>query len=410
MSNKQDQQKVLVLLGAGADQLFAIKTGKALGYFVLVFDSNPASPGFDLADDSAVVSTRDVLGIISYLKTYRYFSDIAGITVMGSDIPEIVAEVAQFLKTPALSLTAAIKACHKYKMKQCFAEQGVPIPAFRLLADENDLAVFIEQQGLPVVIKPVDRSGARGVFLLDGRGDWRSLYQRSLAESFCGQVLAEEYLLGLQLSTESIIKNSAVITAGIADRNYEKLAAFAPHIIENGGWVPSVLSSEQLSQVDSLISKASKALGIRDGIIKGDLVLTAEGPKIIEVAARLSGGDFSESLIPLGYGVNIVEAGIRLATGEEFELSSYTPEPQLCVANRYFFPPPGRLLAIHGVELVRQQSWVQKLAFSYEVGCTIPPLRSHADRFGMFIVQGKNRSQVEERIQWVYETIRIEIA
>ena len=152
---------------------------------------------------------------------------------------------------------------------------------------------------------------------------------------------------------------------------------------------------------------AALALGITDGVVKGDVVLTEGGPVMIEMAARLSGGDFSESLIPLGCGVNVVEAAINLAIGRQPDLNKLQSKWQRGVVNRYFFPPPGRLVTIEGVDKVKTRPWLKKLEFWYEPGDIVPTVGSHADRFGVFIATGDSRQEAEERGEWVYRNIKI---
>ena len=128
---------------------------------------------------------------------------------------------------------------------------------------------------------------------------------------------------------------------------------------------------------------------------------------VIEIAARLSGGDFCESLVPLGTGVNYVKAAIQIAIGEDPDLDSLKPQFNRAVVNRYFFPSPGRLKGIEGEEKVLSREWVRKLEFWYKAGEIVPPPISHAHRFGVFVAMGRDRQEVEERARWVYQTIRI---
>src|SRR5262249_54697489 len=141
--------------------------------------------------------------------------------------------------------------------------------------------------------------------------------------------------------------------------------------------------------IEDVTVEAARALGLRRGVAKGDIVWTSDGPKVIEIAARLSGGDFCESLVPLANGVNYVRAAIRIALGEEpdwRELESAAETRERHVANRYFFPEPGKVLAIEGVQKVRSQPWVKKLELNYREGDVVPPTASHAHRFGVFVV------------------------
>jgi biotin carboxylase len=219
--------------------------------------------------------------------------------------------------------------------------------------------------------------------------------------------MVEEFLPGPQISTETVMYRGQGVTPGFSDRNYTLLSQFLPGIMENGGWCPSCLDVTERQQVEDLVVRASLALGVTDGITKGDVVMTHEGPKMIEMAARLSGGDFSESLVPLSTGVNYVEAAIKIAIGEQPDLAVLRPRFQRHVVNRYFFPQPGRLKRVDGADEVRRQAWIKKLEFWYEPGDVVPPPLSHAHRFGVFVATGESRQEVDERASWVYQTINI---
>lgn len=402
------ERETILLLGASADQLFSIRTAQAMGLRALVVDMNSDSPGFTVADDYAVVSTRDVPALMRFVDDYQARRGrIHGVLVQGSDIPQVVCALAEHLGTPHIPMEAALLSTHKYRMKCRFHERGVPIPWFARVTSAEQLKAVIAERGYPLIIKPVDRSGARGVFYLDAVCDPEQLFAQSMALSFSGEVMVEEYLPGLQISTETIMYRGKAYTPGFADRNYEKLQTYAPNIIENGGWVPSCVTPEQQRAVERLVEQAGLALGVNDGVVKGDVVLTPEGPKMIEMATRLSGGDFSESLIPLGCGVNIVEAAITIAVGRPPDLEKLRPRFQHGVVNRYFFPEPGRLLRIEGEDEVRSLPWVKKLEFWYRPGDLVPPVRSHADRFGVFIALGDSREEAEARAAQVYRTLRI---
>ena len=407
MSSAPDS--AVLLLGASVDQLFAIRTAKQMGLYTVVVDGNVQSPGFLEADYHEPVSTRDAEALKAFVDRYHAQGDlprIRGVFVMGSDIPFIVAELAQYLGTPGISAETARVATDKYLMKQRFKERGVPIPWFALLSSAEDLAEPLRQYKT-LVIKPVDRSGARGVFRITEESDYRRLFEESLKLSFCGQVLAEAYIPGLQISTETIMHQGRGVTPGFADRNYEMIDAFAPNIIENGGWVPSCVSPEMKKQVEDLVEKAALALGVTDGIAKGDVVVGSDGPMMIEMAARASGGDFAESLVPIGCGVNLIEAGINIAIGRVPDFEKLQPRWHRGVVNRYFFPKPGVLKSIEGADEIRKQPWIRKFELWYKEGDIVPQVRSHADRFGVFIAEGADRAEAENRAEWVYKTLKI---
>jgi biotin carboxylase len=406
---RSHRKRTLVVLGASSDQLFLIRTARRMGLAVLAVDRDPDAPGFLEADDVAVISTRDVPALVAYLEQRRAEGlDLAGVLTMGSDIPDVVAALAQRFGLPGPSPETARLATDKLAMKQRFVERGVPCPWFAEVRSAAELRAIVAQRGHSLVLKPVDRSGSRGVFLLDAASDLAELYARARDFSYTGRVMVEEYLAGPQISTETVLYDGVAVTPGFADRNYELLERFRPQVMENGGWLPSLCTEEERAEVEALVTAAAWALGLTRGIAKGDVVLTPDGPRMIEIAARLSGGDFCESLVPHATGVNYVRTAIEIATGVQPDFGALLSTTERAVANRYFFPEPGELVAVHGVDRVRAQPWVKKLELWYRPGDVVPPGLSHAHRFGVFVAVARDRDELERRVRWVYDTLRIE--
>lgn len=403
-------KKVILLLGASSDQLFAIKTAKEMGLHTIVVDGDKLAPGFSLSDEHFVISTRDIDALKCFVDEYQQKRKIDAVSVMGSDIPQYVAELAAYIGVPHIPIESALLTTNKLAMKKHFLMHSIPIPWFSEVDDFQHLLSIIDERGLPIIIKPLDRSGARGVFLIKEVKNLENLYNRSKELSFCKKVMAEEYLPGVQISTESIICDGVVHTPGFVDRNYEMLDILSPNIIENGGWQPSSLDKEKRNEIESLIASIAKSLGIENGVIKGDIVYTTDGAKVIEVATRLSGGDFSESLIPLGLGVNYVKTAFEIALGIQANLDSLTPKNNVFVANRYFFPKSGVLQKIDGIDDVKAKNFVKKLTFKYKPGEVIPEITDHSQRAGLFIVIADNKDELESRIKWVYDNIVFHIA
>ncbi len=408
MVSTSNQKKTVLVLGASQDQVYLIRTIQSMGLRVLAVDMNPKSPGLKVSDDSAVISTRNVDKICAYLKLYQAKGyKVVGVITMGSDIPDVVAAISSFLGTPSISTQSAFLSVNKYEMKKAFQAKNIPIPWFKRIKSLEELKRVVSERDFPLILKPIDSAGSRGVFKLDKSCNLVNLFNRSLSFSRSGYCLVEEFLEGSQISTETVMFRGCGVTPGFADRNYEFMERFLPRIIENGGWVPTVLEPAQQEEVRKLVIRASLALGVTDGITKGDIVLTKEGPKVIEMATRLSGGDFSAGLVPLSTGVNYVEAAVKLAIGEEVDFKELKSKMLRHVANRYFFPKPGKLVRIEGVEKVCAQKWIKKLEFWYKTGDLVPEILSHAHRFGVFMVEGKTREEVEERIKWVYKMINV---
>lgn len=401
------ENKRLLILGASEDQIFAIKTAHEMGVKVVAVDMNPDSIGFKYADDYAVVSTRDVDALIAFIEEFQKNKEIHGVMTMGSDIPDILAVLCDRFGWIGPSKQTAHWGTNKYAMKCRFQECEIPIPYFSLVSSVEDLEEKINEIGYPVVIKPLDRSGSRGVFKLSGSKNIKELFNESKSESFSGKVMVEKFLDGLQISTETILYDDDAETPGFADRNYELIDTFAPRIIENGGRVPSLLTPDEKKEVIDLVTRSARALGVERGVAKGDVVMTDKGPYMIEMAVRLSGGDFSESLIPLGCGVNIVKSVIQIVLGEKPDFNDLEPKFSRGVVNRYLFPDEGVFKNVENKALVENKEWLKKLEFFYEIGDQYENPTSHAGRFGVFIVVGENAEEALKHSEWVYKNLKI---
>lgn len=401
--------KTLMLIGAGAEQVPGIKLAKEMGLRVVVTDMNPEAPGFVFADDHIVASTYDVERTVTLASEYDSKNRIDGVMTVSADVPLTVANVAHRLGLPGVSLETARLASDKLAMKVKFQRDGIPIPWFREVQTLSELKQAVTERGYPLVIKPVDSRGARGVLRLTKDVDLGWAHEAAKSCSPSGRVMVEEFLFGPQVSTESIVYDGKVFTPGFSDRNYELLERCAPYMIENGGELPSFLPEPQQEAVRSVVERAARSMGIDYGTAKGDIVVTEDGPKVIEMAARLSGGYFCTHEIPLSTGVNFVKAAIEIALGETLDVSEIIPKYHKNLAQRYLFPPPGRVKRVTGVDAVEAIDWVKLLKLYVEPGDIIEPITNHTKRTGVIIVVGDTREQAIERAQWAVEMINIEV-
>jgi len=323
--------KRLWIIGAGEEAVEGIRHAKGLGHYIIASDANPRAPGFKFADESFTISIYDVE---THRRTLSEIPIIDGVLCMCCDAPRTQARMAQVAGLPGISPWAAYLSVNKIDQKIKLQEAGIPVPEFRVINMPSDLSLL----RLPVVIKPVDSRGSRGVSLVRDKADLIKAYHWAKSFNNTGrEVLAEEFLQGPQVSTESVITPDWAVTPGFSDRNYD-FAATAPYIVENGGTQPSVLSRKDQDALCELAEEAARVLGFVNWTAKGDLVLTEDGPKVIEMAGRLSGGHFATSQIPQSTGVDLVGIAVKLALGEPVTKQEATPKYHKHVAIRYQMP------------------------------------------------------------------------
>lgn len=400
--------KTLLIISGGIEAVPGIQRAKDMGLNVVVSDMNPRAPGFKVADDRIVASTYDIDATVEAAKEYhRNKRLIDGVICMAADIPLTVASVAEELGLPSIPVSVANLSSNKLAMKERFQEAGIPISRFKKIETLEDLHNIINEKKLPLVLKPVDSRGARGVLRITDVEQVKWAFDHSIRFSPTGQLIVEEYLEGPQVSTEAVVIDGIGYSIGFSDRNYEYLDRFSPYIIENGGSFPSYLNLEDQKKISDLAIKASLALGVHTGVVKGDMVLTEEGPKVIEIATRLSGGWLSSDQIPLGLGVDIVGSAIKLALGEKVEKDDLRPKFHKGVAIRYFFPKPGKVKELKNIEHFKNIKWIHRLCLFVKPGDVIEPVTDHTKRAGFVITVADTAELAVNRAENVINTIEI---
>ncbi|HMH64662.1 MAG TPA: ATP-grasp domain-containing protein [Rhizomicrobium sp.] len=384
--------KTLLILGAGKEQVAAITAAKAKGIRTIVLDMNPKAEGGALADEFHLVSTRDRDAIANFARTYP--SKIDGVMTIASDIPHMVAVAGAALGVRHIPLSVAELCVHKLHMKEKLRDAGINVPLFAKISNLDELKAFAARAGYPIVIKPVDNSGARGVQRLTADMDIAAAFDYSRGFSYCGEVIAEKFISGLQISTEGLMLDDVFHCTGFADRNYSRLDDAVSFMVEDGGDIPTVLADADKSLVEAEFEKAARALGIDWGPAKGDMIFGDDGkPYVIEIAARLSGGNFCYDKVPWSTGVDIVDILVDMAVGNRIDAARFTPTRNLATSQRYFFPAPGTIREIRGLEAAQSTAHIRKVDVWARPGDAVAALENHPSRVGYVISCAPTRKE-----------------
>lgn len=400
-----------MIIGGGAEQVPAYELARRRGLFVVGTDLDSNAPALRLADHVLIASTRDAEHTVGQAVNFNATHHIDGVMTIANDVPYTVARVAEALGLPGISTAVARNVIDKLKMKQCFSQHGVPCPWYVGIESVEELRFYLDaKSGERFVLKPVDGRGARGVLLIDNSTDAEWAIAESKRWGDSGRLILEKFVPGMQLSTESFLLHGRVFTPAIAERNYERLDQFVPNIIEDGGTIPAPLDQQMLERIDDTILRGANALGINEGIVKGDLVIADDGtPMIIELAVRLSGGWFATHQIPYASGVDLVSAVMSHAIGEPVDEASLIPSRHRATAIRYWYPEEGIIRAITGEENLQQVPGLISYGFFRSVNQMQPRVRMHPDRFGFAIVGAGTRQEALERIEQALSSVQVEI-
>jgi|SRR5688572_8478110 len=316
------EDRWVISLGAGHEQIPLIRAIQAEGYMCLAFDKDEAAPGFKVADSSfRGISNRDVGEMIRAIEggcwTHGSNSRIAGVMAAASEVPDVMAILGHRLGCQNIPVSAGMLLKDKLRYKEVLKAAGVPHTEAHVVYEGSAKELF-DRLKYEVVVKPQRGSGSRGVTI--NRHNPMALSIDVLnAEAVCPDVIMERYEAGPQISSETLIWDGMAVTVAFVERFYEE-----DSVKEHGGCMPTKYDHLK-GQCNLMIRAAAEALGITRGTLKCDLVLAKDGPKIIECTARLSGGPLSE-IVKRSSGVDYLRQAVRLACGDDPIMDELLPK------------------------------------------------------------------------------------
>ena len=390
--------KTIMILGAGILQLPAIEKAAQMGLRVVALDMNPDAVGFRVPGVvKEVISTIDIEAAVAAAKKHR----IDGVMTLATDMPmRTVAAVAKECGLIGVTEDTAIKATDKSVMREALQAAGVPVPKFFKVANKEEFCRATEGIEGPFMVKPADSSGSRGILRVEERTDIGSSYDYTRQFSRSGIVVVEECMTGPEVSVETLALDGEVSVVQITD----KMTTGAPHFVETGHTQPTRLDcAEAIRQV---AIAANKAVGIENGPSHTEIIVTKDGPKIVEIGARLGGDCITTHLVPLSTGVNMVEACIRIALGEKPEIR---PTLHCGSAIRYFRQHAGVVTKIDGVEKAETMPGVKQVSIVHGVGETVTAITDSGSRMAFVIAQGADADDAAEKCEKALAMIKVEI-
>ncbi|MER8596011.1 acetyl-CoA carboxylase biotin carboxylase subunit family protein [Mesorhizobium sp. M1182] len=314
--------------------LLYAKAAKHLGLHPITLSADPARYGYLAAEkiESIHINTNNLDALIQECSRLRETYDIAGITGALDSVYAKVAKLCRHFDLPGPNPASIDQCLDKFAQRQLLGEAGLPIPAYRLAANATDVKSSAAELGLPVVLKPAEGSGSRGVrlcrkvdeltehtsYLLSGKHIWRSP----------PRILVEEFAEGPYYCAH-IMGNEVIGIEG------GELGP-PPYFVFRATTCPPLLTDDEHERIADVSLSCLHALGLGWGPTCIEFRWTKRGPVVIEVNPRL-GGAPSPQLIQLAYGVDLITEHVKLVIGDELDLRkrlSHTAAARILVADR----------------------------------------------------------------------------
>ncbi|MER8656216.1 acetyl-CoA carboxylase biotin carboxylase subunit family protein [Mesorhizobium sp. M0847] len=392
------RRRALILIeGHNTSGLPYVQAANRLGLHAVNLVSDPGCYDYLAAEqvNAIRIDRNDLDSLIRECSGLRATYDIAGITGF-ADFDEstsaTVAKLCRHFDLPGPDPVSIERSCDKLTQRQLLAHSGVPVPAYRLVADAAEAESCAAQIGLPVIVKPTVGSGSSGVrlccdvdelvehvtHLLGGKHVWRS----------SPKILVEEFAQGPFYSVE-IMGNQVV---GIVAADF----GAPPHFVFRQTNFPAPLSADAYKRISDVSLSCLRALGLNWGPTNIELRWTKHGPIVIEVNPRLAGA-LEPQLVRLAYGIDLITEHLKLVIGQECDLRR---RHSRSAAARFLIPDhEGTLDWIKGDDRAAAVSGVMEIKLYVQPMMPIVRRGDYRDCIGHILAVSPSLAQTETILQ-----------
>ena len=306
--------KKILMLGGSMQQIPAIKKAKEMGCYVITCDYLPDNPGHKLADEYYNVSTTDMEGVLALAEKLG----IDGIVAYASDpAAPTAAYVAEKLGLPGNPYQSVHLLTQKDLFRAFLKEHGFNTPEACGYQTYDEAIADIDRFRFPVMVKPVDSSGSKGVVKAYDVSEIKAAVDEALSYSRGKRFIIEEFIekKGYQVSGDGFSVDGKLLFTSYGNELYSGKGT--REYVALGEFWPSELSPEQKRKVDDELQRLISALGMKTSAYNIEVILDKnDTPHVLELGPR-NGGSYIPQLIQYATGVDLVEYTIKAALGDD---------------------------------------------------------------------------------------------
>lgn len=373
-------KKKLAIIGASYLQEPLIQKAKERGIETHVFAWKVGDVGERSADFFYPISITEKEIILEKCREIG----IDGICSIASDLAAVTVNyVAEKMGLIGNPMTCVEVSTNKHHMRRCFEKNGDPSPKSILVTSVEDLDG--EEIKYPVIVKPVDRSGSRGITKLNSCDGMAEAIDRAIELGFEKFALVEEFVDGQEYSVECISWEGKHEFLALT----RKYTTGEPDFIETGHLEPASVDDDTFERIKQVVFHALTSLGIMYGASHSELKILKTGEiKLIEIGGRMGGDNIGTALVELSTGYDFLGAVIDVALGIE---PKYEKRGNSCAAIRFVFSEDDmavlkRIKSEHPEILIEED--IHKISDT--------KITDSSQRFGYFMFSNENRGLLEE--------------
>ncbi|MFF1836722.1 ATP-grasp domain-containing protein [Streptomyces sp. NPDC058231] len=368
--------RVLVLGGKAG----IVRKARALG-FEVVHVQKPSAFDPAVVEHCAqllLVDYQDVPTVTALVRALHEQRPFARVFTQTEAAQVVAGHLTEALGLPGNGVRTTRLLHDKAALRALLNERGIGPVATLTCPAHDELRDFVKTHGA-AVLKPTMGSGSLGVRMINSPDEtdaaWAWHRQFGL-DTF----LAEQLLVGDELSVETFSVDGRHTVVAVTGKETGGGA------VELGHVVPAPLTDRDRDAVHAMVLDLLDAVGLVDGPAHTELIITADGPRVVESHSR-RGGDRINELVRLVHGVDLEEATYRLAEGTE---ALPVPAADGAAAIRFLVAEPGVVTSVTGVADAESAPGVVDVDVQVDEGDTVHELRWSEDRCGYVLARAED--------------------
>ncbi len=315
---EKKEVKKLLLLGGSAQQIVAIETAKKLGYYTVLCDYLTDNPGQCIADKFYLVSTTDKEAVLDVARKEQ----VDGILAYASDpAAPTAAYVAEKMGLSGNPYESVEILCNKDKFRKFLSENGFCTPKAQgydsITEAEKDILEGKFQ--FPIIVKPVDSSGSKGVSRIDNVAQIQEKLEYAMSFSRGNRIVVEEFVekYGYQIAGDGLSIDGKLVFRCFANDHFNP-SCVNPFVPISASF-PYNMPDEVQDKIHEEIQRLISLLGMKTCTYNFDIRIDKDyNVYLMEIAPR-DGGNYIPQLIKYATGIDLVECSVKAAMGETIE-------------------------------------------------------------------------------------------
>lgn len=304
------------MLGGAYSQVPSIKKAKEMGHYVIICDYLEDNPGKKYADEYFNVSTTDKQAVVSLAASLN----IDGVLCYASDpAAPTAAYVAEKLNLPSHPYESVEILSNKDLFREFQRKNQFNVPRAVGYGSFEEAKADFTNFKLPVMVKPVDSSGSKGITMIDSLEMLEESVKYALSFSRVKRVIVEEYIekLGFHVGGDGFSVNGKLVFRSFANEYFPSLDSSSSQFVPIGASWPNLMPEQIQNKIHHEIQRVLDLLNMKTGAFNFDIRIDEnENVYIIEIGAR-NGGDWFPQVIEYATGIDMIEYSIKAALGED---------------------------------------------------------------------------------------------